>query len=312
MKKGINYDVGILPGEDNSRKVFDPGTVAREMRLIATELHCDTVRISGADPARITVAAEHAAAEGMEVWFAPFPVDLTEDEALAVFTDSAGRAEALRRSGAEVVLVTGCELTAFCQGFIEGAGYRDRLQAMVTGDVAWWTTLLQVMPRFSGYMERVAESVRPLFGGRLSYASGPWEPIDWAPYDIVGVDAYRAAHNAHDFADELRAQFKHGKPVAVTEFGTCAYRGAGERGGVAWAVPDGAVRDEDEQVRYFTELMDVFEREAVETALWFTFAAYNRTGPADLGSYGVIKLDDDGAWSPKKVFGTMAARYSRS
>ncbi|MEV4798696.1 hypothetical protein AB0K18_01680 [Nonomuraea sp. NPDC049421] len=312
MKKGINYDTGFLPGDDLSRKTFDPAGVAREMRVIADELHCQVVRVSGGDPRRLAVAAEQAAAAGLEIWYAPFPVDLTEDETLDLFTDAAAQAESLRRDGAVITYVTGCEITAFCHGYIEGATYRERLNAMATADVTWWTTLMQVMPRFNAYLARVVEAVRPRFGGRVSYAAGPWEPVDWAPYDVAGVDAYRASYNAHDFADELRAHFKHGKPVAVTEFGTCPYQGAGERGGMAWAVPDGAVRDEGEQVRYFHELLDVFEAEGVDTALWFTYAAYNRTGGADLGSYGVVTMLDDTRHRPRELFHAMAARYSRS
>ncbi|MEV6036996.1 hypothetical protein AB0L65_38000 [Nonomuraea sp. NPDC052116] len=312
MKKGINYDVGFLPGDSLSRRSFHLEDVRRDMRTIAEDLHCASVRISGRDPERLEAAAREAAAAGLEIWFTPFPVDLTQDAMLEVFADAARRAESVRRDGAEVVLVTGCEITAFGHGFIDGDGYGDRLGAMMAGDMEWWTSLMHVMPRFNAYLAKVAETVRPLFGGRLSYASAPWEPVDWAPFDVAGVDAYRAAYNAHDFADELRAQFKHGKPVAVTEFGTCAYRGAGEQGGSAWVVPDGAVRDEGEQVRYFTELMDVFEQEGVETALWFTFAAFNRPGEADLGSYGVVRMLDERRWEPKEVFHTMAARYARS
>ncbi|MFG1695894.1 hypothetical protein [Nonomuraea sp. NPDC049309] len=312
MKKGINYDTGILPGDDLSRQSFDPATVAQEMGVIAGDLHCQVVRVSGRDPGRLAVAAERAAQAGLEVWYAPFPVDLTEDEMLDLFAEAAGQAESLRRDGAEIVFVTGCEITAFGHGFIEGAAYRDRLKAMGEGDAAWWTEVMGVMPRFNAYLARVAETVRSRFGGRVTYASGPWEQVDWTPYDIVGVDAYRASHNAHDFTDELRACFKHGKPVAVTEFGTCPYRGAGELGGMAWAVPEGAVRDEGEQVRYFTELMDVFEAEGVDTALWFTFAAYNRLGDDDLGSYGVVTMLDETRRRPREIFHAMAARYSRS
>jgi hypothetical protein len=310
MKKGIVYDVGFLPGDDLTRKVFVSEDVKRDMRAIADDLHCDSVRIGGRDPERITVAAEHAAAAGLEVWFSPVPVDLDTTEMLEVFEDCAERAEALRRGGAEVVLVTGCELTGFGTGFIEGEGYRERLRAMMTGDREWWTTLMQVMPRFSGYLAEVAETVRARFGGRLSYASGPWEPIDWTPFDIVGVDAYRAAYNVHDYVEELRAHFRHGKPVAVTEFGTCAYKGAGDLGGSAWVVPEGAVYDEGEQVRYFGELLDVFEKEGVDTAMWFTFASFHLAGRDDLGSYGVVRMLGEHDWEPKEVFHAMAARYS--
>ncbi|MET7462685.1 hypothetical protein [Nonomuraea sp. NPDC005501] len=310
MKKGINYDTGFLNGPERSRRAFDRESARREMRVIAEDLHCRAVRVSGGDPERLGVAAEEAAAAGLEVWLAPFPVDQPREETLALYADCAARAETLRRGGAEVVLVTGCETSAFGPGFIPGDTYRERLQLMMDGDLAWWQSLGEVMTRFNVFLAEVAATVRPLFGGRVTYAAGPWEFIDWSPFDLVSVDAYRAAYNAANFREELRAHFRHGKPVAVTEFGTCAYQGAGERGGTAWLVPDGAVPDEDEQVRYLTELLDVFEEEGVETALWFTFAAYNRTGADDIGSYGVIRLLDEARWEPKKVFHAMAARYA--
>ncbi|MEV4564797.1 hypothetical protein AB0K12_13590 [Nonomuraea sp. NPDC049419] len=97
--------------------------------------------------------------------------------------------------------------------------------------------------------------MRPRFGGRVSYAAAPWEQVDWTPYDVVGIDAYRASYH---------------------------------------------------------ELLDVFEAEGVDTALWFTYAAYNRTGAADLGSYGVVTVLDDTRHRPRELFHAMAARYSRS
>ncbi|NUW31441.1 hypothetical protein HTZ77_08390 [Nonomuraea sp. SMC257] len=311
MKKGINYDTGFLNGPERSRQEFDRETARREMRVIAGELHCRAVRVSGGDLERLGVAAEEAAAAGLEVWFAPFPVDLPREETLALYAGCAARAETLRRGGAEVVLVTGCETSAFGPGFIPGDTYRDRLQAMVDGDMAWWRSLGEAMPRFNAFLAEAAATVRPLFGGRVTYAAGPWEFVDWGPFDLVGVDAYRAAHNAATFREELRGHVRHGKPVAVTEFGTCAYRGAGERGGMAWVVPDGAVLDEEEQVRYLDELLDAFEEAGVDTALWFTFAGYGHAGAGDIGSYGVVRMLDRTRWEPKKVFHAMAARYAR-
>ncbi|MCF6474653.1 hypothetical protein FAF44_40685 [Nonomuraea sp. MG754425] len=311
MKKGINYDTGFLPGSGISRRAFDPGVVAREMRVIADELHCQVVRVSGRDAARLGVAAEQAAAAGLEVWFAPFPVDAQPDEVLALYADCAGRAESLRRGGAEVVLVTGCETSAFCPGYLPGESYMDRLTWMGTAGMAEWTSLGPVMEALDAFLAEAASTARARFGGRITYAAGPWESIDWSPFDLVGTDAYRAAHNKDAFVEEVRGHFGHGKPVAVTEFGTCGYRGAGERGGMAWSVPDGAVPDESEQARYLTELLDVFEKEGVETALWFTFAGYTRLGDDDLGSYGVVRMLDETRWEPKEVFHTMAARYAR-
>ena len=119
-----------------------------------------------------------------------------------------------------------------------------------------------MLERLNAFLAEAAAGARERFGGRITYASGPWEFVDWSPFDIVGVDAYRADYNAAVFREEVRAHAKHGKPVAVTEFGTCAYRDAGQRGGMAWTVPEGAVRDEGEQVRYFTDCSTSSRRRA--------------------------------------------------
>ncbi|MFC8665891.1 hypothetical protein [Streptomyces sp. NPDC057199] len=309
--RGINYDTGFLPGQELSRKAFTPETVRQDMAVISGDLHCDAVRVSGREPERLSIAARHAADVGLEVWFAPFPVDLPPDQLLPFFADCARRAEAVRQAGADVVFVAGCEVTAFCGGFIPGDTYGDRLRTMAAADMEWWSSLGPVQTRLNEFLPQVAATVRTHFGGQLTYASAPWESVDWRPFDLVGIDAYRAAYNADSFRDELRGHFAHGKPVAVTEYGTCAYQGAGQLGGMAWQAPHDAVPDEEEQVRYLTELLDIFDEEGVDTALWFTFAGYSRPGDHDLGSYGVVRMLDETHWEPKRVFHAMAARYQR-
>jgi hypothetical protein len=210
-----------------------------------------------------------------------------------------------------VVFVTGCEISAFCDGFIPGDTYRDRIQAMATADLQWWTSLGAVQERVNAFLAEAVATVRAHFGGRVTYAAAPWESIDWSPFDLVGLDAYRAAYNVDTFRSDLREHFRHGKPVAVTEYGTCAYRGAGDLGGMAWQPPAGAVPDEGEQVRYLTELLDIFEEEGVDTSLWFTFAGFGKTKEQDLSSYGVVRMLDETHWEPKEVFHAMAARYAR-
>jgi hypothetical protein len=336
-RHGINYDTGFTPvGPESSRTDFDPATVRREMRIIAEDLHCDAVRISGGDPERLTVAAEAAAAAGLEIWFAPFPCELPADELLSVLTDCADRAEAVRKTGAEVVYVTGCEITLFNPGFLAGEGLTGRITTLTTAEHSWYRTQLPaVLVEFSTFMARAAAAVRPRFGGRITYASGPWEHIDWTPFDIVGVDAYRAAYNKDTFREEIRGHLAHGKPVAATEFGCCAYEGAGDRGGTGWDIVDDEaeppaldgdyVRDESEQVRYLTELLTVFEEEGLDAAFWFTFAGYDAPHlpgdprhDLDLATYGVVKMLEPGRkgtaypdmdWEPKEVFAAMAERY---
>ncbi|TDP91850.1 hypothetical protein [Labedaea rhizosphaerae] len=308
---GINYDTGFLPGTDLSRKVFTEEAVRTDLTAIMERLHCQSVRVSGGHLDRIDVAARCAAELGLEVWYAPFPVDLTPEETLAVHADGARRAQRLRETGAEVVYVAGCEASLFGKGFVPGETWQDRIAAMGSADEAFWSGLGEILGRLNGFLAQVAATVRASFDGKLTYAAGPWEYIDWTPFDYVGSDGYRASYNAEKYPEEIRALTQHGKPVAITEFGTCAYRGAGELGGMAWQPPEGAVPDEHEQVRYLTELLDVFDAEGVDTALWFTFASFNAVGADDLRSYGVVRMLDDTNWEPKAVFHAMAERYAR-
>src|SRR2546425_10980518 len=111
--KGITYDTGFLSAGTSTREPFDTEIVRREMRVIRDDLHCNAVRITGGNPDRLEIAAIHAADVGLEVWFSPFTNDLTTDELLALLADCGERAERLHHQGAEVVLLTGAELSLF-------------------------------------------------------------------------------------------------------------------------------------------------------------------------------------------------------
>ncbi|MBO4270970.1 hypothetical protein [Microbispora triticiradicis] len=326
--RGINYDTGFLPGGHTSRESFDPETVREEMRVIAGELNCTAVRITGGDPERIGAAARHAADAGLEVWFSPFPCELTTRELGPFFAECAERAEDLRRDGAEVVLVTGCELSFFAAGFLPGEDFFDRISRLGRGDPETLARFAEIPGLLNPFLAGTAEAARKVFGGRVTYASGDWEDVDWGPFDVVAVNAYRDERTAGTYREDLRSRFRHGRPVAVTEFGTCAYTGAGARGGMAWAIVDDTaqpprlngdyLRDEGEQVRYLRELLTVFEEEGVDTAFWFTFAGYNLPHhpeprrDLDLASYGVVRVLQDGRREPKEVFGALAAAYAAS
>jgi hypothetical protein len=328
--KGINYDTGFCPGGENSRPHFDASVVGSEMRIIARELHCTAVRISGGEPARLSVAGELAAAEGLEVWFAPFPCELTTDELGPVFADCADRAEHLRRSGANVVLVTGCELTLFGAGFLPGGTVYERIQGLQSRGPRLYAAFARLPGKLNGFLAATAEAARSRFAGPLTYASGIWEPVDWSVFDIVATDAYRDASNAGTFRSELRKRLQHGKPLAVTEFGCCGYAGAADRGGMGWAIIDAStdpprldgdyVRDESEQVRYLEELTAIFAEEGVDLAFWFTFAGYplvydpEARRDLDMASYGVVRMLPAGpgsgydglGWEPKLAFRALA------
>lgn len=122
MYKGINYDTGFEPygPVHNNRKTFDPEVVRREMAVVATDLRCTHVRITGADPERIALAARHAVAAGLKVWFSPFPCNMTTDVLLLYLLSCALKAEEIRWLSGDTVFVLGCELSIFNNGFLPG------------------------------------------------------------------------------------------------------------------------------------------------------------------------------------------------
>ena len=118
--RGINYDTGFLSAGTSTHEPVDPEVVRREMRRHRDDLHCNAVRVTGGSVDRLKIAAAHAADVGLEVWLCPFTNGLTQGELLDLLADCAEHAEWLRRRGAQVVMVTGSELSLFTVGFLPG------------------------------------------------------------------------------------------------------------------------------------------------------------------------------------------------
>ncbi|MGV9773464.1 hypothetical protein [Streptosporangium sp. NPDC003464] len=334
--KGISYDTGFVKNGANSRKRFDPDVVERELRIIRDDLHCTAVRVMGGDPERIELAAAHAADLGLEVWFSPYPIELTAEEMLSLFADCAERAERLRRRGAEVVFVVGAELSLMNPGFLPGDSIDERVALLSRPDRVR-EQIGEVSARVNDFLGAAVQLVRGRFGGRTTYASVPLERVDWALFDIVSMDLYRSAEIADRFADGVRGLVAQGKPVAITEFGAAGYQGAGERGALGLEIveydEDGPVRlngdyarDEVGQATYVRELLEAFDAGGVDSTFVFTFALYDHVhrpdgdprDDLDLASYGIVKVYEDrlGAtypdmpWEPKAAFTTLAEYYS--
>ena len=226
---GINYDTGFINKGVSSREPFDIEVVKRELQIIRDDLHCNAVRVTGGDPERLEIAAGIAAEAGLEVWFSPFTCDLTYEEMLDLLADCAERAERLRRQGAEVVLVTGAEISLLNKGFLPGDTIGERMELLA--DPQRLRALIAEVPRgsttFSARRWRLSASGS---AGRITYASMPFEGVDWTPFDIISVDIYRSVEVADRFAAGIRSLVAQGKPVAITEFGAATYKGAADKG----------------------------------------------------------------------------------
>jgi hypothetical protein len=342
--RGITYDSGFLTASGSTHEPFAPDLVRREMQIIHDDLHCNVVRITGGDVDRLEIAATHAAAAGLEVWWSPFTNDLTTDELLALLADCAERAERLRQRGAEVTLLTGSELGLFTVGFLPGATLNDRL-ALLAAPQHLREHIAHVPARINAFLATAVAVVRERFDGKIGYAALPFEGVDWTPFDDIATDAgYRSADVADSYREGIRALVAQGKslgkPVAITEFGCTTHRGAADLGGrgdaiVEWG-GDGKplrlkgkhIRDEAEQAAYLRELLDIFDAEGIDTAFVNTFARYDlphrrdTSDPRedlDMASFGIVKVLEDRyghaypavPWEPKAAFTTLADVYAR-
>ncbi|MBF8189815.1 hypothetical protein ITP53_29620 [Nonomuraea sp. K274] len=336
--KGISYDTGFISGGAISRERFDPDVVRRELEIIRDDLHCTAVRVMGGDPERLELAATYAADLGLEVWFSPYPLELTTEEMLALFADCAERAERLRRRGAEVVFVAGAELSLKNKGFVPGETEDVRLDLLLNQRDRLRERVGELSARVNEFLGNAVTLIRERFDGKMTYAAIPLERVDWAPFDIVGVDLYRSAEVAGRFSEGVRTLVAQGKPVAITEFGTATYRGAADSGArgleiVEYDKDTGApvrltgeyIRDEAGQAANLRELLEIFDEEGVDSAFVFLFALGNfphRPGgdprdDLDLASYGIVKVLDDRhgdtypgmQWEPKAAFTALAEHY---
>lgn len=334
--RGITYDTGFASEGTTTHEPFTPEVVRREMQIIHDDLHCNGVRITGAHPDRLQVAAKYAFEAGLQVWFCPFTNGLRREELFDLLVDCAQRAERLRLQGADIVFLTGSEISLFTSGFIPGESHIDRL-ALLRSPENLRKEIGGIRVRINEFLGRTVEAVRARFGGKISYASLPFEGVDWSRFDIIATDAgYRTAEFAARFRNDIRAFVAQGKtmgkPVAVTEFGCGTFRSAGnlanrDDSNIEWgagarpiALKGEHIRDEEEQARYLQELLDVFEAEGVDFVFVYTFARYDLAYRAatfedfDVASFGVVKVLEGGhgerypdmSWEPKASFYALA------
>ncbi|GKU27509.1 abortive infection protein [Clostridium folliculivorans] len=336
--KGINYDVGTFTrgkSGPSSRDIFNPAQVKKEMRIIKNDLHCNSIRISGMDIERLTLASEYALMEGLEVWFSPANVDADENETIDYFIECAKAAEKLRNEYNNIVFVTGCELTFFMKGLVLGETAFDRINTFMKPWTLLKSTILKgpFNKRLNNFLHIAVKTIRDNFHGEITYASGPWEDVNWSIFDNIGIDYYRDAMNKNRYRENLKKYFKHNKPVIITEFGCCTYRGAEDKGSYGWAIVDTTktpkqlkgefIRDENVQVRYITESLDIFTDEKIDGAFVFTFInqsyPYNENPlyDLDMAAYGIVKSYIDQMekfyegmpWEPKASFKALAEYY---
>ncbi|MEU1408773.1 abortive phage infection protein [Streptomyces sp. NPDC005728] len=327
--RGVVYTVGA--GETPATG-FTTARMRKDIRAIRDDLHADTVDVTGDGVERLTATAAEAAERGLHVWLQPTLGDVPEQDILEHLAETGRFAERLRRQGASVDFSVGCEFWLFVPGIVPGDTVLERVRNLLDGKV----DPVRMQRRLDRFTAKAAAAGRSVFRGRLGYAAAQDDRVDWRLFDIVGIDYYSYFPHRADYVRELRRHLRWGKPLAITEFGTCAYVGAPETGGMGWNVVDhdkhpeeikgDLVRSERTQAAYLMQLLDVFSSLDLYAAMAFEFVtldAPHRPGDPrhdlDLASYAVTKTIEDRPhdpasrrhWEPKEAFHALARRYAR-
>ncbi|GII64855.1 hypothetical protein Skr01_49400 [Sphaerisporangium krabiense] len=327
--RGVMYE--CLDGE-TPHTGWDRARMRADMRAIRHRLHANSVVVFGTGVERMTATAAEAAGQGMHVWLQPRLADRPEREILDHIAETGRQAERLRRQGARVHLIVGCEFVLFVPGIVPGDDAVERVQNMIKGN--WDPEKAQrLLDRF---IAEAARTGRRVFTGPLTYGAGHGDTVDWRLFDIVGVNYYSYFADPSGYVKELARYRKWGRPVAVTECGTCTFAGAPEAGGMGWDVVDYGEpkpeirgdlrRSEHVQARYLAQVLEVFERMNLHAAMVYQFVTPDaphrreRRHDLDMASYSLTKAiwkTEDAPtpswhWAPKESFHTVARHFARA
>lgn len=320
--RGVVYDVSEA---ESPATAWTPGRMRRDVRAIQRDLHADSIKITGHGIDRLTTTAIEAAERGLTVWLEPTLGDVPEEEILDHLRETGRMAERLRRQGAGVHLSVGCEFMLFVPGIVPGDTIIERIENLVNGTfdpVHFGRELRRVTAR-------AATVGRSVFHGPLTYGASADEDVDWSPFDLVGINYFGYFPRRRGYVQDLRRYLRHGKPVAILEFGTCTFQGAPQLGGMGWNVVDYSkeppeikgdlIRSERTQARYLLDVLSAFNTLNLYAAMAFTFISpdsVHHPDPRydlDMASYGIVKPISDRPsgwhWEPKEAFHALARAY---
>ncbi|WAL96740.1 abortive phage infection protein [Streptomyces sp. Je 1-369] len=329
--RGVCYEVG---DGDGPATAWSAGRMRRDLHAIRHELHANSVSVYGTGVDRLAATASEAAERGLHVWLQPRLADVPERDILDHLAETGRHAERMRRQGARVYLSVGCEFVLFVPGIVPGDDALERVQNILKGNYDPQHMAREVR-RFVGL---AAKTGRRVFRGPLTYGAAHDDDVDWSLFDLISVNYYGYHGNAKGYVKDLTPHTRWGKPVAITECGSCTYEGAPQDGGMGWyesidytadppEITGALVRSERTQAAYLSDVFDVFESMNLHAALVYQFVSpelpHRPDSPRhdlDVASYGLAKAlrkrPDDPAspwhWEPKESFRALAHRFARA
>lgn len=337
--KGIGYDVGTRYATDFvTNKDISYELMKKNLYEIKNSLKCNAVRIYGEDINKLVECSKIALSYGLQVWFSPRLIDGTKESTLKYIINNAIEAEKLRRI-ADIVFVIGNEFTIDTKGFVSGNTYMDRgknLGSHAINRIRSFFGLRSYQDDLNQFLKEAVKLTRQHFKGKITYAAGFWERVDWTIFDVVGYNYYLNSYNKGSYASDLREFKKFNKPVAILEFGCGSYREAYDKGGSSYDIINWNAKplpelngrytkDENVQAKYIVDLLNIFSREGIYAVFVHTFVETHYWADdnephhdLDTASFNVIKVYPKwhprdylkGHIIPKKSFYAISNFYS--
>ncbi|MFE0174722.1 abortive phage infection protein [Streptomyces sp. NPDC059002] len=329
--RGVCYEVG--DGESRATG-WTAARMRGDMRAIRQDLHANSVSVFGTGVERLAATASEAAERGLHVWLQPRLADVPERDILDHLAETGRHAERMRRQGARVHLSVGAEFVLFVPGIVPGADALERVENMLKGNY----DPQKMVRKLASFIERAARTGRSVFHGPLTYGAAQDDDVDWSLFDIVSVNYYAYHRSTAEYVKELTPYGRWGKPVAITECGSCTYEGAPQDGGMGWheavdytkeppEITGGLKRSERAQAAYLLDVFDVFESMDLHAALVYDFvspdAPHRPDDPRydlDMASYSLTKTlrkhpadpESPWHWEPKQSFDALARHFARA
>jgi len=291
--KGIVYNTGYALDESDMQESVD---------VIAEELGCNAVRIKGYKDEMIEKCVNLAIDKRIKTILVGPDYgswrNISIDEHTRRIIEFSSIAERLRQESNSVTLVVGNELTIETSGIYEGQTYLERIE-----ETPQRMHDRRYHEKLNSHLGAILQGVRAHFDGEVTYAAGDWEDVDWHEFDVVGSNEYYASEwfTEAEWVQKLARLKKWGKPVFITETGSCSFAGCGRWGAGAWHRWVDQKYSEEEQAKNIQKSLELCADASVTGVFLFSFIHDDELMRKET-SFGILSHNPSGTHRRKLGF----------
>ena len=300
---------------------LDKNIIEEELAIIKQDLGCNTVRLISDSNNKLIEAAEIALKLNLEPWVSNRLFGLNKKGACKELSELAIACEELRRRHQTKLVIVVANEPSLDTKFVWSLGppfSHSKLEHFFSKNK--YNAKLDLRTISS----ELAIQIKKYFNGPITLASGLWERIDWKLYDYVGVNLYINKYNKNVYENSIDEYLVYKKPIVITDFGCCTFKGASDYGGSGWyyASKNTVIYDEKEQADTIEKCIKIFKNMGVEGSFllgyvepkpftrkkvlfgleWLRFSAE--------GSYGIMNyFEREKELEPKLSYETLKRIY---